>query len=121
MDVTINKDGSMNVAIINSSEILISDTDDALDLMVTIRNEYNCDTMIINKSAITERFFDLKTGIAGEILLKFSNYHFKVAIIGDFEIYTSNSMRGFIRESNKGNQFFFLPSEESALAKFHGL
>ncbi|MCK7528774.1 MAG: DUF4180 domain-containing protein [Ignavibacteriales bacterium] len=30
-------------------------------------------------------FFDLKTGIAGEILQKFSTYNVRLAILGDFQ------------------------------------
>ncbi|MEW6552689.1 MAG: DUF4180 domain-containing protein [Actinomycetota bacterium] len=121
MDVSVNRDGTPHIAIIHSADILIADVDDALDLMATVAHEHGCDAMVISKSAITERFFDLKTGLAGEILRKFTNYRFKVAIIGDFEVYSSPSLRGFLRESNQGNQLFFLPTEESAIARFHAL
>lgn len=121
MDITSRRVGSAQVAFVRSHEILVSDVDDALDLMATVSHEYGCDVMVINKSAITESFFDLKTGLAGEILRKFTNYRFKVAFIGDFEVYSTPSMRAFIRESNKGDQFFFLPTEESAIARLHAI
>jgi hypothetical protein len=121
MDITVNRDGNTHIAVIRSSEILITDVDDALDLMATVAHEHGCDAMVINKQAITELFFDLKTGLAGEILRKFTNYRFRVAIIGDFNVYSSPSLRGFIRESNEGTQFFFLTTEESAIARFQAL
>jgi len=40
----------------------------------------------LNKSAICDDFFDLSTGLAGEILQKFVNYHVKIAIVGDFSL-----------------------------------
>ncbi len=49
-------------------------------------------------SSICDDFFDLSTRLAGEILQKFINYHVKIAIIGDFSIYTSKSLKDFIYE-----------------------
>ena len=43
----------------------------------------------------------------------------KVAIVGDFEIYSSKSLRDFIYESNRGSQVFFLSTEEAAVKKLH--
>jgi hypothetical protein len=71
--------------------------------------------MIINKSSICEDFFDLSTKIAGEILQKFINYRKKIAIIGDFSIYTSKSLKDFIYECNKGKDIFFLINEKQAI------
>ena len=117
MDVSINEDGSTRIAVVRSSETIISDADDALDLMATVRNTYGCDAMVIDRAAITERFFDLKTGVAGEILRKFTTYHFKVAIVGEFGDSGDRNLEAFIREGNRGNQFFFLPTEESAIER----
>ncbi len=121
MDVTVNRDGNMHIAIINSADVLIASADDALDLMATVAHEYGCGAVVINKEAISELFFDLKTGLAGEVLLKFTNYRFKAAIVGDFDSYPSPSLRAFISESNRGDQFFFLSTEEKAIARFHAL
>ncbi|MPN59604.1 hypothetical protein SDC9_207325 [bioreactor metagenome] len=48
---------------------------------------------------------------------KFINYHMKIAIVGDFSMYSSKSLREFIYESNKGRDIFFLPSEKEAIEK----
>ncbi len=44
--------------------------------------------MIIREQNITPDFFDLKTGIAGKILQKFSNYRVRLAIVSDFSSYS---------------------------------
>jgi len=62
-------------------------------------------------------FFDLKTGLAGEILQKFSNYRVKLAIVGDFEEVKSKSLRDFIRESNRGRTVNFVNSVEEAVER----
>ena len=62
-------------------------------------------------------FFNLRTRLAGEVLQKFINYQIKVAIVGDFTIYSSKSLKDFIYESNKGSNIFFLPNEEQAIER----
>ena len=64
-----------------------------------------------------EDFFVLSTGIAGEILQKFINYHVKAAMFGDYSRYTSKPLRDFIYESNNGKDFFFTASKEEAVER----
>lgn len=108
------------VAIIHSDDILISDVQSALDLMAAVRYETGCDRIAILKSAVTEDFFVLSTRIAGEILQKFVNYYYKLAIIGDFSRYTSKPLRDFIYESNNGSHIFFVETVEETMEKFAG-
>lgn len=117
MKVITIKENDIKIAVISSSEILITDVQSALDLMATVRYEADCSRIILNKSAICEDFFELRTKLAGEILQKFVNYQVKIAIVGDFSIYTSKSLKDFIYESNKGNDILFLPNEKQAIEK----
>jgi len=45
------------IAIIHSDEVLIKDVQSALDLMMTVQYETDCDRIVLNKSAICEDFF----------------------------------------------------------------
>ncbi|WP_031517834.1 DUF4180 domain-containing protein [Desulfofalx alkaliphila] len=117
MKINIVKENNIEIAVVNSNEILITDVQSALDFMATINYKTGCNRMILNKSAICEDFFDLSTRLAGEILQKFVNYNAKIAIIGDFSIYKSKSLRDFIYESNKGKDIFFLQDEKEAIEK----
>jgi hypothetical protein len=74
MKINIIKENNTEIAVICSSEILITDVQSALDLMATVRYDTGCDRIIINKSEICEDFFLLSTKLAGEILQKFINY-----------------------------------------------
>ncbi|MFW6120130.1 MAG: DUF4180 domain-containing protein [Petrotogales bacterium] len=94
--------------------VLIKSAQDALDLFSDAVYE-GCNNFIVYKENLSEDFFDLKTGLAGEILQKFSNYRMRLAIIGDFSKYKSKSLEAFIIESNRGNQTFFVSSVEEAL------
>lgn len=107
----------INITVVSSNDIVVKDVQSALDLMASVQYEADCNRIVMKKSILSERFFDLKTGLAGEVLQKFINYRVKVAIIGDFSMYSSQSLRDFIYESNNGNDIFFLPSEEEALER----
>lgn len=106
-----------NIIQIKSSEILIEKPQDALDLITMAKYEHQANAIIINKEQITEEFFDLKTGLAGDILQKFTSYQTKIAIIGDFTTYQSKAFHDFIRESNEGQFFFFLSTIQEAIQK----
>jgi len=117
MEITKIKENNKEIAIVSSKEVLIIDVQSALDFMATVRYEVGCDRIILNKSALVEDFFHLKTRLAGEILQKFINYHVKIAIVGDFSMYESKSLKDFIYESNKGKDIFFLSNELQAIEK----
>ncbi len=85
--------------------------------MAVVRYETDCDRIIINKSVISEDFFDLSTKLAGNILQKYINYQMKIAIIGDFSVYKSKSLKDFIYECNNGKDIFFLPDENQAIER----
>lgn len=112
---TINLNG-VSVAEIVSENIIINEAQDALDLMADCRYSGN-DGIIMYESQIIPEFFDLKTGIAGEILQKFSTYDMQLAIIGDFSKYTSKSLHDFIYESNKAGRISFVGSLNEAREK----
>ncbi len=102
------------VAVIDQS-VKINDVQTVLDLMADARYAGDCMAMAVYKESFTEDFFDLKTRFAGDVLQKFSNYRFKLAIVGDFGVYSSKALRDFIYECNKGSLVFFKSSLEEAL------
>jgi len=113
----ITKLDNKDIVIIKSDEILIKDGQSILDLIMSIRYDLGCSNIIISKENIDESFFELKTGFAGEILQKIANYRFRVAIVGDFTVYTSKNLKDFFYESNKGNIVFFLPDIDEAIQR----
>lgn len=115
MKITKVEERGVPIAVVSSSEVVITDVQSALDLIATVHYEADSDRIILNKSLLSESFFDLKTRLAGEILQKFINYRVKLAIVGDFSGYTSPSLKDFIYESNKGKDIFFLSSEQEAV------
>ena len=101
--------------ILPESEI-INTPEDLLDIMADAG--YNGSTgIIVHSKNLNKEFFDLKTGLAGEILQKFSNYRMKLAIIGDFAVIESKSLRDFIRESNNRGIINFVKSLEEGISR----
>jgi len=91
---------------------------DALDLMANVDYQFNSRKIIVHKENVDENFFNLRTGLAGGILQKFTNYKVRLAIVGDFTNYSSKSFRDFMYESNKNKLIMFLPDLDTALKEF---
>ncbi len=106
-----------SIVYIKSEDILITGAQSALDLMMTVKYDTGCSRLVLDKSAISEDFFRLSSGMAGEVLQKFINYHMKLAVLGDYSRYTSKPLQDFIYESNRGRDIFFVENLEQAIEK----
>lgn len=114
MDIKIHNINNIAIAEIISDQVVMSNAEEGLDLVGNLYFQ-GIDKVILHAHNITLDFFDLKNGIAGEILQKFSTYGIQLAIVGDFSMYPGNSLRDFIYESNKGVQVNFVTSVDEAL------
>lgn len=96
----------------------IQDTQDMLDLIATANYYRGASGIIINETHLPVDFFDLRTGLAGELLQKCSNYRFNLAITGDFSNVKSRSLCDFIRESNQTGRVLFVSEIREAVKKW---
>ena len=117
MNIEYKNDTNGTIALISGGETAITDSQSALDLAMTAKYGGEAAKLAIDKRLISEDFFILSTGLAGEILQKLTNYRVKTAIYGDFSRYTSKPLRDFIYESNRGNSVFFVPTQEEAVRR----
>lgn len=109
----VTPDGS--VAALAESGAVITTGQDAIDLLGDASyQEYQA--VLLEAGQLAPEFFDLSSGLAGEVLQKFSNFRMRLAIVGDFHDVTSESLRAFIRESNRSGQVVFAPGKAEALA-----
>lgn len=102
-------------AVVRSDEVVITDLQSALDLLMTAKYEAGTKNIVIDKKLIKDDFFILSSGLAGEILQKYINYGGRIAIYGDFSHYTSKPLHDFIFESNKGHDIFFTATKDEAV------
>lgn len=114
MTIETHQVGDTKIAEVTADSILINNPEEGLQLLVDLYYQ-DFDKIAIHQKNITPAFFDLKTGIAGELLQKCSNYRMQLAIIGDFSQYPGKSIKDFIYESNKGKLVNFLGSIQEAL------
>ncbi|MFV0342054.1 MAG: DUF4180 domain-containing protein [Anaerocolumna sp.] len=108
-------ENNLSIAIISGKEEIFTDVQSALDLIFSVQYETGADRIVIDKEMITQDFFVLSTGLAGEILQKFINYNIKVAMYGDYSKYTSKPLKDFIYESNNGKDIFFVETKNDAI------
>lgn len=113
MKINIQIKNKIQIAEIVSEKIELSTEQQAIDIFANAMYQ-GSSKIILHKKNITECLFDLKTGIAGAIFQKCSNYKVQLAIVGDFSRYKSKSLQDFIRESNRYGQINFVDSIEEA-------
>jgi hypothetical protein len=67
-------------------------------------------------------FLRLSSGVAGQVLQKLVNYHFRIAVLGDVSpaLAASDPLRDFVRESNRGKTVWFVDDLEALEAKLLG-
>jgi len=107
------RDGS-RIAELTASDVALSSSQDILDIIGDLWG-YEADALILHESSVAPAFFDLSTGLAGEILQKCTNYGLRFALVGDFGQYASESLQAFIRESNRGGRIRFVSTIDEAL------
>jgi len=113
----INTKSGSKVVVQNFDIPLFDDAKIVLDYAIHVERVHGCRNIAVYKEVFEENFFDLSSGLAGEIAQKLVNYGFRLAIIGDFSGYASKSLKDFIYESNKGKHLYFVADEDEALRK----
>ena len=109
-----HESGERRIAELTSFPEGIKETQDLLDIFANAGTGY----IIIPGELLDPSFFDLKSRFAGELLQKVSNYRVRLAVTGDFSGYGSESLKAFIRESNRTGQVLFLDTAEEAVNRF---
>lgn len=120
MPMRIDRRGPSTVAVYGPDAPVVATVQDGLDLLPALWDEPGCHSLAIHSACLAPEFFRLSTRLAGELLQKYTNYHIRVAIVGDFSQVESTSLRDFIRECNRGGQVRFVPDEAEALDILHG-
>ena len=95
------------------NEEVIHSPQDFLDMMAWA-GEHDTNRILLREEHIAPAFYDLKTGFAGGVLQKLSNYGCRLAIAGSFTKIRSERFRELMREANKGRQIRFANSEQDA-------
>ncbi len=95
MELIIFEVNQETIAEPDTKQMVIDEPQDALDLTANASYQ-GAASVILYETNLNASFFDLRSGLAGEVMLKFTNYRMKLAVIGEFEKYQSKSLQAFI-------------------------
>ena len=92
---------------------LLGSDKDAVELLSAAWGE-GADFLLIPVTRLDNAFFDLKRGVAGNLVQKFGNYGMRCAIIGKIaqHLERSRALRDFVTECNRGRQIWFVEDHE---------
>lgn len=87
----------------------ISTSDDAADLVGSAWS-HRATMVAVPVARLDPNFFNLRSGIAGEIAQKLVDYRLRLAVIGDLsaQLQKSSALRDWVQESNSGDHIWFL-------------
>ncbi|MET8378549.1 DUF4180 domain-containing protein [Streptomyces microflavus] len=96
----------------------IATVQDALDHLIGPAFQ-GAEVVAVPSERLDDRFFDLSTGVAGEILQKFSNYRLRLVVVGDIARHLSASaaLPDLVREANRGRDVWFVASLDDLAAR----
>ena len=84
---------------------VIASEQDALNL-VGACGEFDTQRLLLHAGNLPPAFYDLKTGLAGAVLLKFSNYWIKAAAVLTPELVGSSRFSEMVLEANHRGTLF---------------
>ncbi len=113
MDYKTVKNGTQHYIELLSCTNAIINEQDALNL-VALCGEHETNLLMIHDSAISDDFYRLRTGVAGNILQKFINYHIKTAAVVANVKTNKGKFKEMASEANKGNHFRIFENKEAA-------
>ncbi|WP_276368714.1 DUF4180 domain-containing protein [Chryseolinea sp. H1M3-3] len=102
-----------SIAELSAEGVMLSTAQQFLQMIM----DSSAEGIIVHQESIDQKFFDLRSGLAGEMLQKVVNYRLRLAIVGDFSIYESKSLKAFISENNRSNAIVFVNTIEDALVR----
>jgi PadR family transcriptional regulator, regulatory protein AphA len=114
MNFTLIERKKVKIAMCIPDGTKISSEADALEAVAAC-GEFETDKLLIPGNSLSETFYDLKSGLAGAVLLKFSNYQIKTAVYVTAEMIGQGKFYEFVLETNRGNDFRVFQDREKAL------
>ncbi len=100
--------------------MLISSEDDALEL-VGFCGESGTQRLLVHDYNLPAEFFDLHTRLAGNVLLKMSNYRIILAAVISSERVGDGRFSEMVLETNRGREFRVFNNRDDAVKWLTGL
>jgi hypothetical protein len=109
--------GELTVLVCDAQGPPIATVQDALDLIGEAFSR--AEAVAVPATRFDDAFFSLQTGLAGEIMQKFVNYHVRLVVFGDLSRHLEQSaaLRALVRESNRGQHIWFVDDLDELKAR----
>ncbi|MCT2194773.1 DUF4180 domain-containing protein [Paenibacillus sp. p3-SID1389] len=104
---------NQTIVVVTSAEPPITTGQDAIRLIEACI-EHNAGRLIVYAEALSEDFFNLRTGLAGEILQKFVNFSLRTALVVADGSLIKGRMKDLLAESHRGNTLRVFASQAEA-------
>lgn len=87
---------------------------DALDLIGRAFDE-EASVVVVPAERVDDRFFELATRVAGDVVGKFTNYRIRLVVLGDIDerLAASETLAAFVRETNRGRDIWFVSDRDA--------
>lgn len=95
-------------------DMLIATEDDALEL-VAFCGESGTQRLLVHTDNLPAEFFDLHSGLAGNILLKLSNYRIILAAVIPPDKIGTGRFSEMVLETNRGREFRVFNTRDDAV------
>ena len=115
MDPILRTCGEITYLECPAESLRIASEREALDV-VALCGEHSTERLLLDGDCLHPDFFELKTGLAGAVLLKLSNYYIRTAVVLPPERIGSGRFAEFVQETNTGNQFRVFSSVAEAVS-----
>lgn len=108
---SVEKDGHIYVEFLGG--VFIRSEQDAVDILGACADA-ETHLVLLHESNLSSDFFDLRTRLAGEVLLKWSNYRIRAAVVISPERIGKGKFYEFALETNRGKQFYVAQDRKEA-------
>ncbi|MEC2346112.1 DUF4180 domain-containing protein [Paenibacillus barengoltzii] len=107
------ENNKQKIVVVTSAEPPIATGQDAIQLIEACI-EHNAGRLIVYAEALSADFFNLRTGLAGEILQKFVNFSLRTALVVTDGSLIKGRMKELLAESKRGNTLRVFASQAEA-------
>ena len=125
LDYRIEELAGQRLLLLEGEERRLARVQDMLDLIAEALPR-RVNTVVVPVTRLDPSFFQLRSGLAGELAQKIVNYRLKLAVVGDVAAFIADSkaFADFVRESNRGASILFVQDMDELakkLSAFEGL
>lgn len=113
MNYKVIEKGTAKYIEVISAQSPLSSEQDAVDL-IALCKENDSDLLLLHSQALSEDFFKLRTGVAGQMIQKWITYHLKTAAVIPNELVNQGRFKEMALETNKSNHFRIFETRDEA-------